>query len=104
MTTQHSDHAIREQAYFLWEKDGRPHGREHEYWARAQVAVAEKPQMDTLTAPPPKKAKSEPMVASGKVKAEAKEKLKASPKLRAAASKSKAAPAKAGKAGKPKKK
>ena len=27
---------IREAAYFMWEADGRPHGREDEYWHRAR--------------------------------------------------------------------
>ncbi len=27
--------AVRETAYFLWEQDGRPQGREQEYWFRA---------------------------------------------------------------------
>ena len=27
--------AVRETAYFLWEQDGRPFGREQEYWFRA---------------------------------------------------------------------
>lgn len=26
---------IRERAYLLWEKEGRPSGREHEFWAQA---------------------------------------------------------------------
>jgi len=79
---QADDAAIREQAYYFWEQDGRPEGRETEYWMRAQVAVAEKGQMDTLVDPAPKKA--------------------AKPK--AAATKSKASPAKAEPAKKPKKK
>lgn len=29
------EHAVRETAYFLWEQDGRPEGREKEYWFRA---------------------------------------------------------------------
>ncbi len=29
------DQAVRETAYFLWEQDGRPDGREQEYWFRA---------------------------------------------------------------------
>ena len=37
-----SEAAIREQAYLLWEQEGRPHGREMEFWTRAKVAVAEK--------------------------------------------------------------
>jgi Protein of unknown function (DUF2934) len=90
--------AIREQAYYFWEQDGRPEGRETEYWQRASVAVTEKAQLDTLSKAPPKpKAKS----AAPKVK------VKAVSKLKAAASAVKAAPAKASKAapkGKPKKK
>jgi len=27
--------AVRETAYFMWENDGRPEGREQEYWYRA---------------------------------------------------------------------
>lgn len=38
-----SDDAIREQAYYLWEKDGKPFGRDNEYWQRALAASAEKP-------------------------------------------------------------
>jgi hypothetical protein len=29
------EQAVRETAYFLWEQDGRPEGREQEYWYRA---------------------------------------------------------------------
>ena len=29
------EQAVRETAYFLWEQDGRPEGREKEYWFRA---------------------------------------------------------------------
>lgn len=79
---QTDDAAIREQAYYFWEQDGRPEGRETEYWERAKVAVSDKNQMHTLMELPPKKA--------------------AKPK--AAATKSKASPAKAEPAKKPKKK
>ena len=27
--------AVRETAYFLWEQDGKPEGREQDYWFRA---------------------------------------------------------------------
>jgi hypothetical protein len=30
---------IREVAYDLWERDGRPGGREHEFWLRAEALV-----------------------------------------------------------------
>lgn len=81
--------AVREQAYYFWEQDGRPHGRENEYWARAAVAVTEKSQMDTLTKGPPKKATK----TAAKLVAEP----KAAPKLKAAANTAKAAPSKSGK-------
>lgn len=29
------EQSVRETAYFLWEQDGRPIGREQEYWYRA---------------------------------------------------------------------
>jgi hypothetical protein len=29
------EQAVRDTAYFLWENDGRPEGREQEYWFRA---------------------------------------------------------------------
>lgn len=51
--------AIREQAYYFWEAEGRPVGRETEFWMRATVAVTEKQQLDTLVAAPKKKTKAE---------------------------------------------
>jgi hypothetical protein len=83
--THCNDSAIREQAYFLWEQDGRPDGRDMEYWQRATVLAAEKSQVDTLTEAPPKRA-------AAKVKAAG-----------SAASKVKAGPGKSARA-KPKKK
>ncbi|HYZ62303.1 MAG TPA: DUF2934 domain-containing protein [Acetobacteraceae bacterium] len=32
---------IRERAHSLWEADGRPEGREQEYWLRAEQLLAE---------------------------------------------------------------
>jgi hypothetical protein len=31
--------AVRERAYYLWEKAGGPCGREHEFWARASREI-----------------------------------------------------------------
>jgi hypothetical protein len=31
---------VRERAYHLWEADGKPHGRDVEYWERARELVA----------------------------------------------------------------
>ena len=33
------DNLVREQAYYLWEQDGRPFGRDAEYWLRAEAAL-----------------------------------------------------------------
>lgn len=35
----HSDEKIKEQAYHLWQKEGSPHGRDHEFWERARLMV-----------------------------------------------------------------
>ena len=76
MTHTHAgnDAAIREQAYLLWEQEGRPDGREMEFWTRAQVQVAESEQLKHLTKPAPKRgrtadAESAPKAAASKVKA-----------------------------------
>lgn len=31
--------AVRNRAYFLWERAGRPSGREHEFWAQASEEI-----------------------------------------------------------------
>jgi len=33
------DHRIRERAYHLWESEGRPHGRDLDYWERARELI-----------------------------------------------------------------
>ncbi len=33
------EHRVRERAYHLWEADGKPHGRDVEYWERARELV-----------------------------------------------------------------
>lgn len=34
-----SDDAVRVRAYQIWEREGRPHGRDYEHWVRAQVEL-----------------------------------------------------------------
>jgi hypothetical protein len=95
--------AVREQAYYFWEEEGRPAGRENEFWMRAVVAVTEQSQLTTLTQTPPKKAAKPEAVAKAPAKAKPSPSAKAgvASKAKAAATKTKAAPAKAEK---PKKK
>jgi len=58
-TGRADDAAIREQAYLLWEQEGRPEGRETEFWMRAEVALTSEEQAHTLIEDPkPKKARS----------------------------------------------
>ena len=87
-----NDAAIREQAYLLWEREGRPAGRDMEFWTRAQVALAENEQLQHLTKPAPKRAKSQ------------RQEVAASPAEAASTGSSKAKPAKADGKDKPKKK
>ena len=35
-----AEHPIRERAYFLWEKEGCPEGRDAEFWERARLMHA----------------------------------------------------------------
>jgi hypothetical protein len=35
----HREQRVRERAYHLWETDGKPHGRDVEYWERARELV-----------------------------------------------------------------
>ena len=44
---------IRERAYHLWEQDGRPHGRDEEYWERARelIGIEDNPDAGQLPNP-----------------------------------------------------
>ena len=32
---RHGEHALRERAYYIWERDGRPEGQADDHWAQA---------------------------------------------------------------------
>ena len=34
-TNYNGDQTVRDRAYFIWEHEGRPHGRDHDHWYRA---------------------------------------------------------------------
>jgi Protein of unknown function (DUF2934) len=40
MTSEDLHERIRQRAYLIWEREGRPEGRAEEYWARAEAEVA----------------------------------------------------------------
>lgn len=44
---------VRDTAYFLWEADNRPPGREQEYWFRALEKCLRKRQYDSMLGQPP---------------------------------------------------
>ena len=48
-----SEERIRKRAYELWEADGRPHGREAEFWERAEelIGMEDNPQAGQLPHP-----------------------------------------------------
>ena len=52
---------VRERAYKLWEEDGRPHGRDVEFWERArlQIGMEENPTAGQIPVKVPELAKTE---------------------------------------------
>ncbi len=40
MDIAHEDTWVRERAYWLWEEEGRPSGRDFDHWVRAQHEIA----------------------------------------------------------------
>jgi hypothetical protein len=48
LTVEDEEEAIRLTAYFLWEQDGRPEGRQEEYWLRAREQHARQKDFDGL--------------------------------------------------------
>ena len=45
---------VRERAYHLWEADGKPHGRDMEYWERARELIAIEDSADPACCPTPR--------------------------------------------------
>lgn len=70
-TTGNTEHAIRERAYYLWEQDGRPYGRDIEYWGRAAAEAEAKPKRVRAAAATakPVATKTAPVKATGRKKA-----------------------------------
>jgi hypothetical protein len=69
---------VREQAYLLWEREGRPFGRDAEYWLRAEAALAPastpvRKRAKAAEAPKTKAKSESPGAAKGKPKASKKQ-------------------------------
>jgi hypothetical protein len=59
MASTRPGHAnIRERAYRIWDEEGRPEGRDTEFWMRAEAASTGSSQLKTLTEPPPDQAET----------------------------------------------
>jgi Protein of unknown function (DUF2934) len=54
------EHRVRERAYLLWEADGKPHGRDVEYWERARVLVGMEESAGSGLLPNPQTAPNSP--------------------------------------------
>ncbi|WIY52015.1 DUF2934 domain-containing protein [Devosia sp. YIM 151766] len=52
------EHSVRQTAYFLWEQDGRPEGKEQEYWFKALDRCLRQREADQLLQVPPPPSKS----------------------------------------------
>ena len=52
--------AIALRAYFIWEREGRPHGRDSEHWALAEAEILSESPVPEAVAPVQKAAKKAP--------------------------------------------
>jgi hypothetical protein len=48
-----TDEKIRELAYQLWERDGSPEGKDHDYWHAARELLADEGEIDNADDPIP---------------------------------------------------
>jgi hypothetical protein len=54
------EHRVRERAYHLWETDGKPHGRDVEFWERARELVGMEESAGSGLLPNPQNASGSP--------------------------------------------
>jgi hypothetical protein len=78
---------IRQRAHAIWEREGRPHGRDQEHWDRAEKEVV----AEDAAAEKPAKAPAKPRVAKPKAAAAAKPSAPAKPRSKPAAGATEAA-------------
>jgi hypothetical protein len=62
------EHRVRERAYLMWESDGKPHGRDVEYWERARELVSTEEGAGSGLPPNPRNAMEAPVGTAAKVK------------------------------------
>jgi hypothetical protein len=43
---RNTEHAVREAAYFIWEREGRPEGRAQDHWVEALIATSRNDPME----------------------------------------------------------
>jgi hypothetical protein len=54
------EHRVRERAYHLWESEGKPHGRDVEYWERARELIGMEESAGSGLLPNPQAAPASP--------------------------------------------
>jgi hypothetical protein len=63
------EHRVRERAYHLWEAEGKPHGRDVEFWERARALETAEPtaadEAPPAPAAKPKAPRKQPAAAAG---------------------------------------
>jgi len=68
-----SDDAIRTRAYLIWEREGRPSGREYEHWVQAQIELEAELSKGNggarMAAPPPAPTRKDKAAPTGKTAA-----------------------------------
>jgi len=51
---ENREHAVRERAYAIWERDGRPEGKNLDHWFQAETEmIGTEPVMSTVSSPKP---------------------------------------------------
>jgi hypothetical protein len=60
--TGNLERQVRERAYYLWEAEGRPHGRSQMHWQMAEIATILFGYLHAMETPPPAQEQSTPTI------------------------------------------
>ena len=50
---ENREHAVRERAYAIWERDGRPEGKKLDHWLQAEAEIRTEPVISSMPGPRP---------------------------------------------------
>ena len=54
------EHAIRERAYAIWERHGKPEGKNLDHWFQAETEIGKQPEISFMKIPEPLASQSSP--------------------------------------------